>query len=96
MATQKTTTLLVMDDLRGDENQNFKFEYDELQVGLSFTSYDAACDYIKNWTDSNKLPLVKRDTSRGNEKKLQVVYCLNALMQLKEGTSLKELEKNVV
>ena len=56
------------DDLRGDENQNFKFEYDELQVGLSFTSYDAACDYIKNWTDSNKLPLVKRDTSRGNEK----------------------------
>ena len=56
------------DDLRGDENQNFKFDYDELQVGLSFSSYDAACDYIKKWTDSNKLPLVKRDTSRGNEK----------------------------
>ena len=43
------------------------FEFDELKVGLTFSDYDSACSYIKQWCDINKMPLVKRDTARGNE-----------------------------
>jgi hypothetical protein len=45
----------------------YTFEYDELQIGLTFGGFEEAESYIKRWCDVNKLPLIKRDSCRDSE-----------------------------
>ena len=44
----------------------YSHEFEELVVGLKFDTYEEASIYIKRWSDVNKLPLVVRDSCKGN------------------------------
>lgn len=48
------------------EVEKYSYEFDELVVGLKFDTFEEASSYIKTWSDSNKLPLVVRDSCKGN------------------------------
>ena len=51
------------------QSNQYTHSFDELETGLKFESYQAASIYIKNWCNTNQLPLVIRDSFKGSETK---------------------------
>ena len=43
------------------------FDFEELQIGISFHNYVEAETYMRKWCDKNKLPMIKRDSFKGSE-----------------------------
>lgn len=51
------------------QSYQYTHSFEELETGLRFESFEAASSYIKNWCNTNQLPLVRRDSYTGSETK---------------------------
>ena len=93
--TEEVTYTFAFDEGQCAEEYTYSYAFDELEVGMSFANYDDACIYIRKWCDENKMPLVKRDSCRGDAPGVsgRILYqCPHAINRKSKSKGMRKLQ----